>query len=92
MPVPKRKRSRARRDSRFANKGVKVTSITHCAQCREPLKPHQACNACGFYKGAKVLTTKQERATKRTELAKAKAAAKAAGTPEEPIVESNQSE
>ena len=27
MPVPKSKRSRARRDSRFANKGVKVKRL-----------------------------------------------------------------
>lgn len=67
MPVPKRKRSRARRDSRFANKGLKVKSFTYCSQCQEPTMPHQACKQCGFYKGEKVLNTKVERVVKRVQ-------------------------
>lgn len=65
MPVPKRKRSRARRDSRHANKGLKLTSFATCAECNEAVAPHTACRACGFYKGAKVLTTKADRGSKR---------------------------
>lgn len=65
MPVPKRKRSRARRDSRHANWGLELTSFANCGECKEPLAPHTACKNCGFYKGAKVLTTKADRASKR---------------------------
>lgn len=65
MPVPKRKRSRARRDSRFANKGVKVKAITECSNCKSPIAPHKACDKCGFYKGVKVMETKIDRAIKR---------------------------
>ena len=68
MPVPKRKRSRARRDSRFANKGLKVKAITTCKQCNEPLSPHVACSGCGFYKGVKVFATKNDRVVKRQEI------------------------
>lgn len=67
MPVPKRKRSRARRDSRFANKGMHAGSIVPCMQCSEPIRPHVACNKCGYYKGSKLLSTKGERALRRTE-------------------------
>jgi large subunit ribosomal protein L32 len=67
MPVPKRKRSRARRDKRFANKGLKMVAVAHCQQCRYPLKPHQACYECGYYKGVKVMVTKAERGHKRSE-------------------------
>jgi len=67
MPVPKRKRSKARRDKRFANKGLKPAAITHCASCTTPLATHVACGECGFYKGRKVLTTKAERGVKRAE-------------------------
>ena len=67
MPVPKRKRSKARRDKRFANKGLKVQAFTSCAQCKAALAPHQACKSWGFYKGAKVLETKVERGLKRAE-------------------------
>ncbi len=65
MPVPKRKRSRARRDKRFANKGVKVKVFSGCKNCEEPLCGHQVCKKCGFYKGKKVLVTKSERVVKR---------------------------
>jgi large subunit ribosomal protein L32 len=76
MPVPKRKRSRARRDSRFANKGIKVKAIAGCTQCNEPLIPHSACKKCGFYKGAKVLATKADRKVRRLEVKAAKKPAK----------------
>ena len=65
MPVPKRKRSRARRDKRFANKGVKIKVFTECKNCQAPIMPHQICNGCGFYKGVKVAITKIDRAIKR---------------------------
>lgn len=67
MPVPKRKRSRQRRDKRFANKGVKVRSISSCTNCSEALSSHTACQACGFYKGKKVLVTKADRSVKRAD-------------------------
>jgi len=68
MPVPKRKRSKARRDSRFANKGMEVKSFATCSNCQEPSLPHQACHSCGFYKGRKVVVTKMDRALKRHEV------------------------
>ena len=84
MPVPKRKRSRARRDKRFANKGIQETAVAHCAQCQAPLVPHQACKSCGFYKGAKVMSTKADRGLKRIELkAKKKTAEPEVTTPPE---------
>lgn len=70
MPVPKRKRSKSRRDKRFANKGVEEKGIAACHNCQAPLLPHQACKSCGFYKGAKVLATKADRGMKRAEMRK----------------------
>ncbi len=84
MPVPKRKVSRARRDSRQANKGIKPKSITGCSNCAAPIMPHQACLECGFYKGKKVLVTKMERSLKRGQkrqvLAQQRAARQASGS------------
>ena len=74
MPVPKRKRSRARRDSRFANKGIQVKAFTICANCQEPLMTHAACMNCGHYKGVKVMTTKLDRAVKRGQTREMRAA------------------
>ncbi len=92
MPVPKRKRSRARRDKRFANKGMKERSLTECANCKAPLMTHQACKACGHYKGRKVFATKADRTVKRAETRKAKESQKAAAAPVEPPVESKPAE
>jgi large subunit ribosomal protein L32 len=80
MPVPKRKRSRARRDSRFANKGIKVKAISGCLNCKDPIVPHTACQSCGFYKGVKVLITKADRKAKRLVVKAAKKATKKAST------------
>ncbi len=68
MTVPKRKRSRARRDKRFANKALVVRMFTTCGNCTEILMPHQICKGCGHYKGRKIIETKAERAVKRTGL------------------------
>lgn len=76
MPVPKRKTSRARKNKRFANKGIKVKAIALCQNCNIPLMPHQACVECGFYKGQKVLETKADRALKRGKAGDAKKARK----------------
>jgi large subunit ribosomal protein L32 len=76
MPVPKRKRSRARRDSRFAHKGMVMHAITDCNNCKTPLLPHAACRSCGFYKGSKVINTKKDRHMSRTQKRQAIAAAK----------------
>lgn len=67
MPVPKRKRSRARRDKRFANKHQYEGSVTLCLHCSEPIRPHVVCLKCGYYKGTKLFATKGERVLKRTE-------------------------
>lgn len=74
MPVPKRKRSRARRDKRFANKGLQEKAIQRCKTegCSAALVPHQACYSCGFYKGVKVLRTKNERGKVRSQKKEAK--------------------
>ena len=68
MPVPKRKRSRARRDSRFANKGLEFTTVAQCQTTHEPCLPHAVCPTSGYYKGRKVFQTKQDRRDQRDEL------------------------
>lgn len=74
MPVPKRKRSRSRRDKRFANKAIKIKTLAACQNCQTVLIPHSACKACGYYKGIKVMTTKTDRAETRAMISNAKAA------------------
>jgi large subunit ribosomal protein L32 len=61
MPVPKRKTSKSRRDSRSANKGIKPKAVAACQTCQAPVAPHVLCQECGYYKGVKVLATKTDR-------------------------------
>lgn len=84
MAVPKRKQSRARSRSRRTHQVEHVTSITSCLNCNAPLKSHQVCATCGFYKGVKVLKTKAERSVKRGQALQAKQARENA-TQQEPV-------
>ncbi|MCL2755172.1 MAG: 50S ribosomal protein L32 [Oscillospiraceae bacterium] len=56
MAVPKRKHSKARRDTR-RSEVTKLTppAFSHCDNCNELKVPHRVCLACGFYKGKEVL-------------------------------------
>jgi large subunit ribosomal protein L32 len=56
MAVPKRKISKARRDSRrSANIKMVAPNIIECPKCHEPNVPHRVCAACGFYKGKEII-------------------------------------
>lgn len=82
MPTPKRKLSRARRDSRSANKGIKPKAVASCQTCQAPIATHKICSECGYYKGVKVLRTKQDRKYSRAQTREAvQAKAQARQTP-----------
>ncbi len=83
MPVPKRKTSRARRDKRSANKGLKPQAVTGCLTCQEPVMPHQLCRACGYYKGVKILRTKADRSHERAQKTASRAPQGSSSTPTE---------
>lgn len=54
-PVPKKKTSKASRDSRRSHHALSVPSLAPCPQCKE-LKPmHQVCPHCGSYKGKEII-------------------------------------
>lgn len=55
MAVPKRKTSKARRDSRRANWKLSAPGIAECPQCHEPKLTHRLCKACGYYDGKQIL-------------------------------------
>ncbi len=84
MPVPKRKRSRARRDKRFANKAMQIQTFNNCPNCDEAIMPHQVCFKCGHYKGRKIMATKTDRGDKRAVTRQATDARKAAAVPQKP--------
>ena len=55
MPVPKRKTSKSKRDSRRAQHTLSVETASICPQCKSPKLPHRACPTCGTYKGREVI-------------------------------------
>ena len=60
MAVPKRKTSKARRDSRRANTWtLSAPGIGECPQCHQPKLLHRVCKACGYYNGRQVLNVEE---------------------------------
>lgn len=57
MAVPKRKTSRALRDSRRATHSIDAPATSECPQCHQPKLPHRVCPGCGYYKGKEVIDT-----------------------------------
>ena len=60
MAVPKRKMSKARRDSRRANWKLTAPGLVECPQCHEQMRPHHVCPECGYYDGKEVVKTEEE--------------------------------
>lgn len=55
MAVPKRKVSKAKRNSRRANWKLTAPNLVACPKCGELVMPHRACRACGTYKNKVVI-------------------------------------
>ncbi len=65
MAVPKRKTSKARRDSRRSSHWkLSLPGIVECSQCHEPKLAHRVCKKCGFYDGKQVLNLETEKKAK----------------------------
>lgn len=50
MAVPKRRRSRLRRDKARTHKKLRAVNVVECSKCGEPKLPHRICPSCGVYK------------------------------------------
>lgn len=55
MAVPKRRTSKARRNSRRAQWKLTVPGLVACPKCHKQKLPHRVCLNCGHYKGKDVL-------------------------------------
>ena len=60
MAVPKRKTSKSRTNSRFANWKCKKVQLIECPQCHALIKPHTACPKCGYYNGEQAFVPKSK--------------------------------
>ncbi len=59
MAQPKRKHSKARRNSRRANYKLTAPSLVACPRCHQLMKPHHVCPTCGHYNGKEVVEIKE---------------------------------
>ncbi|MCD6305053.1 MAG: 50S ribosomal protein L32 [Deltaproteobacteria bacterium] len=55
MAVPKKKKSKSKRDTRRAHDAIKLSLTGACPQCHEPVLPHHVCPECGAYRGRTIL-------------------------------------
>lgn len=70
MAVPKKKISKARRNTRASNNSkLTAPTLTECKQCKAKIPPHTVCPECGYYKGVKRLETKADIKAKKAEAA-----------------------
>ena len=59
MALPKRKKSKSRRDKRRTHQKPDAPNLSTCPECGEAKLPHHACPSCGYYKGRKVVDTEE---------------------------------
>ncbi len=55
MPVPKRRKSKSRRDMRRATHKLTPTGLSKCSRCGSPKLPHRVCIHCGYYRDREVI-------------------------------------
>ena len=56
MAVPKKRKSKAAKRSRYAaNTKLKAPAYQHCPNCYSPRRPHRACMTCGEYRGEQIV-------------------------------------
>ncbi len=61
MAVPKRKTSKARRDSRRAsNFKLEAPNLVECPKCHELKAQHTVCKKCGYYDGVEVVKMEKD--------------------------------
>ncbi|MBN2125880.1 MAG: 50S ribosomal protein L32 [Deltaproteobacteria bacterium] len=59
MAVPKKKKSKSRRDMRRSHDQTRLPNTSLCPQCHEPVLPHHVCLQCGTYKGRDLIKTEE---------------------------------
>jgi len=58
MGQPKKHKTHGRTGSRRSHHALKSFNLAVCANCGLPVRPHEVCSECGYYKGRQVMTPK----------------------------------
>jgi large subunit ribosomal protein L32 len=62
MAVPFRRTSKTTKRMRRTHYKVEANGMIECPNCKAMIRPHRACDVCGFYKGKDVVNKKEEAA------------------------------
>ena len=71
MAVPKRRKTKSRRNNRRSHISIESPKLTTCQKCGKPVLRHIVCNNCGTYKKQEIidvmkkLTKKEKRARQK---------------------------
>ncbi|HTL39269.1 MAG TPA: 50S ribosomal protein L32 [Methylomirabilota bacterium] len=65
MAVPKKHKTRSGRNQRRSHDHLKASSLSVCKNCNFPVRPHEVCQNCGFYKGRQVIKMKNPKSKAR---------------------------
>ena len=57
MGLPGHRRTSSHKRRRAAHFAMKKVNIAACPKCSQPIAPHTACRACGYYNGRAVRDT-----------------------------------
>ncbi len=56
MAVPKRRKSKSRKQMRVRSHRRPKPALSKCPKCKAWAQPHRVCPACGYYAGRQVET------------------------------------
>ncbi len=59
MAVPKKRKSKSKRNMRRSHDHVTLPNVSLCPQCHEAVLPHHVCPQCGTYRGREILKTEE---------------------------------
>ncbi|MDR2140532.1 MAG: 50S ribosomal protein L32 [Deltaproteobacteria bacterium] len=60
MAVPKRRTSKMKGRKRRTHYTALTATVTACRSCGSPVRPHNACPACGQYRGREIIKVAAE--------------------------------
>lgn len=61
MAVPKRKTSKQRMRTRYANWKISAPNLVECSQCHELKLSHVVCSNCGYYDKKQVVDVSKDK-------------------------------
>lgn len=68
MAVPKHNHTSSRRNRRRMHLFITPATLTSCAKCKKPVRPHTVCLNCGFYKGKEVVNVFEKMSKREAKL------------------------